>query len=426
MEKKGFGLYVHIPFCVKKCAYCDFLSGPADAGTRSRYADALIREIQTAGNRYGDYCADTIFLGGGTPSLLEADETARIFHALYEAFSVSPDAEITMEANPGTVTREKAEAWKACGVNRLSIGLQSVDDRELKLLGRIHTYRDFLDTWDTVRRAGFDNVNIDLISALPGQTRGQWEKTLRAAASLSPEHISAYSLIIEEGTPFFTWYGGAGLDGAQDGADACAGTPPFSDGSGDCQDLPPLPDEDTERDIYQATERILSGYGYHRYEISNYAKEGYECRHNLGYWERKEYLGLGLGAASLIRECRFHNTADMDRYLEVFGRPADRERHPAGEGGPAERPVPGEAAEEIEALREEDRMEEFMFLGLRRMKGVGEKEFSAAFGRDIRQVYGRQLEKLTRQGLLACAGGRFFLTGRGIDISNYVFSEFLF
>lgn len=214
-----------------------------------------------------------------------------------------------MEVNPGTVTEEKAAAWKKYGVNRLSIGLQSVNDDELKMLGRIHAYEQFLITWEIVRRTGFENVNIDLISAIPGQTLRSWERTLRTVADLKPEHISAYSLIVEEGTPFYEQYGESaeerGQSSRKHGSALSAGQ--------DC--LPPLPDEDTEREIYKATEKILAEYGYHRYEVSNYAKEGYECRHNLGYWERKEYLGLGLGASSLISECRFHNTADMQNIL---------------------------------------------------------------------------------------------------------------
>ena len=396
---------MHIPFCVRKCAYCDFLSGPADDQTKRAYADALVREMRSVKEKYSNYRVDTVFLGGGTPSILEGDETARIFHALSEDFDISLDAEITMEVNPGTVPAEKAETWKACGVNRLSIGLQSADDGELKMLGRIHTFGQFLETWEIIRRAGFDNVNIDLISALPGQTAESWAKTLHTAAELGPEHISAYSLIVEEGTPFYEIYGEP-----EQGVQARSA-------AGQGRVLPPLPDEDEERGIYQATKEILDRYGYHRYEISNYAKEGYECRHNLGYWERKEYLGLGLGAASLVRERRFHNTADMEKYMGIFGEAKGGISDPAsGEG----------AAEDFEELTLNDRMEEFIFLGLRKMEGISEQDFRRIFGKEIRQVYKDQIKKLTEQGLLAGAEGRIFLTERGIDISNYVFSEFIF
>ena len=390
-EKKELELYVHIPFCVRKCAYCDFLSAPADTQERSLYIDALTEEIRARKNDFNAYRVSTIFLGGGTPSILEGDDSARIFRALQENFDISDDAEITMEVNPGTVTEEKAASWRKSGVNRLSIGLQSADDRELKMLGRIHTYREFLDTWKIVREAGFENVNVDLISAIPGQNLRSWSETLRKAADLGPEHISAYSLIVEEGTPFYERYG---------------------DGSGEDEDkgnhLPPLPDEDTEREIYKATEKILAEYGYHRYEISNYSKTGYECRHNLGYWERKEYLGLGLGASSLLSECRFHNTADMGKYLRLYEN--------AGT----------DICEDIEHLSVEDQMEEFMFLGLRKTVGISVDDFRKAFGKEIREVYGEQMRKLEEQRLIEYSGNRVRLTERGTDISNYVFSEFMF
>lgn len=390
-EKKELELYVHIPFCVRKCAYCDFLSAPADTQERTLYIDALTEEIRARKNDFTAYRVSTIFLGGGTPSILEGGDSARIFRALQENFDISDDAEITMEVNPGTVTEEKAASWRKSGVNRLSIGLQSADDRELKMLGRIHTYREFLDTWKIVREAGFENVNVDLISAIPGQNLRSWSETLRKAADLGPEHISAYSLIVEEGTPFYERYG---------------------DGSGEDEDkgnhLPPLPDEDTEREIYKATEKILAEYGYHRYEISNYAKTGYECRHNLGYWERKEYLGLGLGASSLLSECRFHNTADMGKYLRLYEN--------AGT----------DICEDIEHLSVEDQMEEFMFLGLRKTVGISVDDFRKAFGKEIREVYGEQMRKLEEQRLIEYSGNRVRLTERGTDISNYVFSEFMF
>lgn len=393
MEKKELELYVHIPFCVKKCAYCDFLSAPADVQERTLYVDALTREIRAKKEMYKKYRVSTVFVGGGTPSVLDGSEIERIFSAVRDNFDVTEDAEITMEVNPGTVTEEKAAAWKACGITRLSIGLQSANDKELRMLGRIHSFQDFLATWETVRGAGFENVNIDLISAIPGQTLQSWENTLLTAAELHPEHISAYSLIIEKGTPFYRIYGEE-AESKQETGNCPA----------DRKEYPPLPDEDTERKIYKATESILAGYGLYRYEISNYAKPGYECRHNLGYWERKEYLGLGLGAASLVNECRFRNTSDIKKYQ------SEEE----------------DIREEIEVLSAEDRMEEFMFLGLRKTEGISMNEFALCFGRDIRQVYGGQLRLLTEQGLIESVDDRIRLTERGTDISNYVFSEFLF
>ena len=398
--KKELELYVHIPFCVKKCAYCDFLSGPAGEAEKAAYTEALLREIENRKEAYSSYRISTVFLGGGTPSVLTGEDTALIFSSLRENFDISGEAEITMEVNPGTVTKDKAHAWRQCGINRLSIGLQSADDRELKMLGRIHTLENFRDTWELVRRAGFRNINIDLISAIPGQTEESWERTLRTAAELGPEHLSAYSLIIEEGTPFYERYGSGEKD-------LCGGA------------LPMLPDEDTERRIYQMTEAVLEEYGYHRYEISNYAKQGYECRHNLGYWERKPYLGLGLGASSLVEEQRFHNTSDMRKYMEIFGDPDLSRSLCAGAGRP------GPAAEEIEVLTTEDQMEEFMFLGLRKTNGISCREFRENFGRTIEEVYGNQIRRFDGLGLMKREGDRLRLTEQGIDVSNSVFVEFM-
>ena len=391
-RKKELELYVHIPFCIRKCAYCDFLSGPADENARTEYVDALIREIRGQRNQFRDHYVTTVFLGGGTPSILSGEETASVFHALRESFDLAEQAEITIEANPGTVTSEKMDAWRRCGINRLSIGLQSASDRELKMLGRIHTFRDFLETFRLAREKGFSNINVDLISAIPGQTTESWKRTIEAVACLMPEHISAYSLIIEEGTPFYEIYS----EGSKEG------------------EYPPLPDEEEDRKIYKMTGEILKGYGYHRYEISNYARPGYECRHNLGYWERKEYLGLGLGAASLIGECRFRNTSDMAKYIRIYGNAdPDKNRNE-------------EAAEEFEKLSVQDQMEEYMFLGLRKMEGVSAARFADLFSMEMGSVYAGTIRKLTEEGLLESGNGRVRLTERGIDVSNYVFSEFLF
>ena len=326
-------------------------------------------------------------MGGGTPSVLLPVQTASIFDALYSSFDMSEVSEITIEVNPGTVTRKKVESWKSAGINRISIGLQSADDRELKLLGRIHTFQEFLHTWELVRNAGFQNVNIDLISAIPGQTVKSWEKTLRRTADLKPEHISAYSLILEEGTPFYEKYG--------------MGT----DKGGRCMDAG-LPDEDTEREIYDMTERILQEYGFARYEISNYAKQGYACRHNIGYWKRTEYLGLGMGAASLIKNRRFHRPQNLSDYINCVKN--------------------GERMEiETEILSQKEEMEEFMFLGLRMMKGISKKCFKETFQAELEECYGTVIRYLKENRLLDTAGDRVFLTKRGIDISNYVFEQFL-
>lgn len=379
-------LYVHIPFCVRKCAYCDFLSAPADEALRQEYVEALIREIAGYKKMYQDCYVPAVFIGGGTPSILSSGQIRGIFSALRDSFRIRPEAEITLEANPGTVTEEKLWAWKEAGVNRVSIGLQSVRDEELRMLGRIHDYQQFLDTWNLIRNAGMKNVNIDLISAIPGQTPESWRETLRKTAELEPEHLSVYSLIIEEGTPFYEKYGEAAVRNAVD---------------------PPLPDEETERLMYEETEAILRQYGYARYEISNYAKPGYECRHNIGYWQRKEYLGIGLGASSLIGQTRFRHISGLQDYLT--------------EAGDARK-----ICEEKELLTVQDEMEEFMFLGLRMMCGVKKSDFFRLFGSRIEEIYGTQLKKLEENALLEIKGDQIRLTGRGIDISNYVFEQFLF
>ncbi|MBP3462493.1 MAG: oxygen-independent coproporphyrinogen III oxidase [Tyzzerella sp.] len=378
-------IYIHIPFCVRKCAYCDFLSGPQDENTIEKYVASLLDEIRAhASNKKlaAEYNVVTVFLGGGTPSILNISQMKRIFDAIKNTFAVTEDAETTIEANPGTVTREKLQVYRACGINRISFGLQSTNNEELKLLGRIHTYEEFLESYQLARECEFDNINVDLISAIPKQTLASWEETLQNVIALNPEHISAYSLIVEEGTPFAKVYG-EGCPGEKD-----------------------LPDEEEERKIYYRTEELLKEAGYHRYEISNYAKEGKECKHNRGYWDRKEYLGIGLGAASLIDHTRYKNTDDLAYYMEHAGKLTTIQ-------------------EDIQVLSTKEQMEEFMFLGLRKIEGISEKEFVETFGTGIDEIYEIQLEKLLKEGLLQRTDGRIMLTERGIDVSNYVFATFL-
>lgn len=374
-------IYIHIPFCVKKCAYCDFLSGPQDEKTIEQYIVSLLEEIRAHGSK-SSYEVTSVFIGGGTPSVLTESQIRQVIETLHDVFQIKQDAEITIEANPGTVTREKLLTYRACGINRISFGLQSANNEELKLLGRIHSYEEFLESFSLARECGFDNINVDLISAIPKQTLASWEETLQSVIKLNPEHISAYSLIVEEGTPFAKVYG-EGCTGEKD-----------------------LPSEEEERTIYYRTEELLKAAGYNRYEISNYAKEGKECRHNLGYWERKEYLGIGLGAASLIDNTRYSNTVDLTKYIQ-------------------DAKQPDKIQEDIQVLSTKEQMEEFMFLGLRKMEGVLETEFEEYFGVSLDDIYGRQLEKLIQEDLLERKDGRIMLTGRGIDISNYVFAAFV-
>lgn len=385
---KEMELYIHVPFCIKKCAYCDFLSAPAGEEERQRYVETMIKEIQGYRKKYQEYCVTTIFVGGGTPSVLSGEQIKEVFNALRASFVIDTQAEITIEVNPGTVTEEKVEAWMQAGVNRISIGLQSVNDEELQMLGRMHTYKDFLNTYHLLRDKGFNNLNIDLISAIPGQTLESWKTTLSTVAELEPEHISAYSLIVEEGTPFYTIYGEGGADGNLESV------------------VQPLPDEETERFIYEETEMILQKYGYDRYEISNYAKPGYACRHNEGYWRRVNYLGVGLGASSLIENQRFRNFSTYDAYMDAIQN--QKLFH-----------------EEVESLSVTDEMEEFMFLGLRMMSGISREEFQKKFGKKIETVYEKQIQQLKKDGLIEFVENRIRLTKRGIDISNYVFEQFL-
>ena len=384
-------LYVHIPFCARKCLYCDFLSFRALAQVQEEYVRQLLEEIQAASLTAEDYRVNTVFIGGGTPSILEPVMIRAIMETIRMYFEVAPDAEITIEANPGTLTPQKLDIYRGCGINRISLGLQSADNRELKALGRIHTFEEFLKSFERARQAGFWSVNVDLMSALPGQTLESWKNSLKKVAMLKPEHISAYSLIIGQNTPFWERYGQDGCSGSKTGS------------------WPPLPDEDTERKMYQITKEFLEEQGYERYEISNYAKPGFECRHNIGYWTGAEYLGLGLGSSSCYKGSRFSNETDLETYLKLdFMRDGLMKLY-----------------QDVQTQTRRSRMEEFMFLGLRMTKGVSDIDFTAQFGVKIRSVYGEKIDRLIANGLIREEASRLMLTDWGIDITNYVLSEFL-
>ena len=378
--KKDLGLYIHIPFCVKKCEYCDFLSWNAEEEERQQYVAALLSEIESYREFAKGYRVSTIFIGGGTPSVLLPKQMEDILQKIYEIFELERRAEITIEVNPGTVDEEKLQCYKENGVNRLSMGLQSVKDEKLRLLGRIHTYQEFVESYELARKAGFDNISIDLISSVPGQTLQEWKEELETAAAQNPEHISVYQLIIEEGTPFYEKY---------------AEHPEL------------LPDEETSREIYLWTGKFLKEAGYEQYEISNYAKPGKESRHNLKYWERGDYLGLGLGAASMVRNIRMSNTKDMRTYLERCDKPKTMR-------------------EDVQFLEEPRQMEEFMILALRKTRGVSKKEFERIFGREMDMVYEKALHKCLENGMLLEHKDRIFLSEEGTLLSNMVLSEFLF
>ena len=389
-------LYLHIPFCVRKCAYCDFLSHTPEKGEIEAYVKALKEEIASYENVFDSCQVSTVFFGGGTPSLLTAEQMKEILDGVRTYFRLEDTAEITMELNPGTATRENLIGYRSAGVNRLSIGLQSIHDKELKMLGRIHDYQTFLNTYQGAREAGFENINVDLISAIPGQSVESWEESLRTVVGLNPEHLSAYSLIIEEGTPFYELYGDENQETGQI--------------HGKKQREEKLPSEEEERLMYERTREILAECGYHQYEISNYAKPGYECRHNLGYWERVPYLGLGTGASSLIRyqgkEYRFHHMTEVEEYIKLAGTPEKLVREP-------------------EEVVRRAQIEEFMFLGLRKSQGIGKSEFWKRFGVPIEEIYGDILQKQERQGLIRIGVEQISLTERGMDLSNYVFAQYL-
>ncbi len=383
---KRLGMYFHIPFCVKKCLYCDFLSAPADEATKKGYMEALCEETAGSALKYKKYGVETIFLGGGTPSVVPVEWVEGLIAVIREHYHMEQCSEVTMEVNPGTVSPQALERYKMAGVNRLSIGLQSSHNEELAVLGRVHTWEQFMETYQAARDVGFDNINVDLMSALPGQTLSRYRETLENVVALtpSPEHISAYGLILEEGTPFYVNY-----------EKGCLA----------------VPDEDTDRVMYHETKRFLEKMGYHRYEISNFAREGYECRHNCGYWQREEYVGFGIGAASLIENVRFQNSSDLKHYLQ--------EPMGCGQG--------------FHVLNRREQMEEFMFLGLRMTEGVSLEVFQKLFGCTMESVYGDVIQKNRQEGLLEIFSGsrtdedcvRLALTEFGIDVSNYVMAQFL-
>jgi len=371
-NKEGIEIYVHIPFCERKCDYCDFVSFVCPVSKQDMYFDALINQINKISETTGRLPVVSCFFGGGTPSSVRSENIVRVIEFLKEKYDFLPSAEITIEVNPNSVTEEKLSLYKGAGFNRLSIGLQSTHNGELLMASRLHTYEEFLKAYELAKEAGFNNINIDLMSALPTQTIASYEESLKRVIALNPKHISAYSLILEEGTTFYERY--------KDGHD--------------------LPDEDTEREMYYLTKKLLKEAGYERYEISNYALPGYECLHNTGYWERRDYLGFGLAAASLFNNERITTHGDLERFIR------------------------GDYEGEHVFLSDKDIMEEFMFLGLRLIKGVSKAEFKHAFSKDIHKVYGDVIEKLKKEGLI-WENDRIGLTDKGLDLTNYAMSEFL-
>lgn len=377
MKNKKLGIYIHIPFCARKCNYCDFLSAPETRETKEHYLDLLDREMQLYKEIVSAREVDTLFIGGGTPSFLEEDLTDKLLCSVKKWIPLENLNEFTIECNPNSVTGEKLRLYKEAGVTRISLGMQSACDEELKKLGRLHSVKEFEKAYELVRNHGFERVNIDVMAAIPGQTIESYKRTLEYVMRLSPEHISSYSLIIEEGTPFYEMY----------------------------RENPPV-DEDTDRQMYDLTKNILGQHGYHRYEISNYAREGQECRHNLKYWQGGEYLGLGLGASSCMEHERWSNVRGLTDYEDRICR--------------GQKPI-----EQTEKLSNEEEMAEFMFLGLRCMEGVSADRFEKRFHCSMEDRYGKVLHKYDSMGLMRFANGNWQLTEHGIDVSNHIFADFL-
>lgn len=429
-HKKGLSLYIHIPFCVKKCLYCDFLSASASDRQKQAYVEALLGEMDFWKETLQEqYTLKTVFIGGGTPTCLTPEQLFQIGEKLITIKEPDTEMEFTIEANPGTITEGHMQVMKEIGVNRISLGLQSAQNRELAALGRIHTYEEFLESYYCLREYGFCNINIDLMADIPVQTIESYRQTLEKVLALNPEHISSYSLIVEEGTFFYKMQEKGMLN---------------------------LPDEDTDREMYALTKEMLLEKGYRRYEISNYAKNGRECLHNLTYWQMGEYLGMGLGAASYFSGYRFQNTRQMDIYEkqsweyrqpnicqkqsrecrqpDICQRQSDGSwhfnRYKNGTACPEaiDRLKEGLIkTESFEKLGKKEEMEEFVFLGLRMMEGISLPEYQKRFGMDFRKLYRGVLEPLLENSLLAESENhdRIYLTSRGIDVSNRVLAEFL-
>ncbi len=483
------GFYIHIPFCVRKCNYCDFLSSPMDEKSHGVYISALINEIHLNKENIEKYDGvRTVYFGGGTPSLLSEENLERLIVEVLKAAGIKFELvdgvqkyydirgiegignkpedelidepgnkqgdelvdesgnkpedeldnkleikpEITLEVNPGTADYKKLRRLFKLGVNRLSIGMQSTDDMQLKRLGRIHTYAQFLECYEDAHRAGFDNVSVDIMSALPGQSLEDYEETLRKVCELSPapRHISSYSLIIEPGTPFYSIYGGkeeAECEAEEEAESAIE------------KEEAELPDEDTEREMYVMTSRILAEYGYQRYEISNYAKEGFESRHNSSYWTRIPYFGFGLGASSFVFDTRFENTRDFKEYISLLSEevietsidtsidtPLDSEKK-CDKNEVLREPyeVLKKLHREVKQVTQKEKMEEYVYLGLRLTKGISKIKFLESTGVDFDNVYGKVTEKYRKMGMLICEGNIVRFSERGLDISNYILSDFL-
>ena len=377
---KKIGIYIHIPFCIQKCYYCDFCSFDKLQNKQAEYVDALIEEIKNTHNK-NELLIKTVYIGGGTPSILNVNELKQVMEAIKTNFLLSKDCEITVEMNPGTVTKEKLQIYKDSGINRLSIGLQSTNDEILKELGRIHNYKQFEDIYEDARALGFNNINVDLMIGLPNQTIDDVSKSLKNIIQKNPEHISVYSLILEDDTKLKNLIEEGKLS---------------------------LPDEDTERAMYWTVKNTLEKNGYNHYEISNFSKLGYESKHNTDCWNQKEYIGFGIAAHSYFNNIRYSNICDINEYVKNINS-KDFEKNVI-----------------IHEIQEEqDKMNEYMILGLRMIKGVNEQIFKEKFSKDVNDVYKKSIEKLINLELISNEKGIIKLTKKGIDFANIVWEEFV-
>ena len=381
MTTNNLGLYIHIPFCVRKCRYCDFLSFRCSDKTKlSQYADVLMAEIRMRSEDFIYREVDSVYIGGGTPSMLSEWDMGRILDCLRDNFNIVKDAEVTIEANPATLSDEKMERSLRKGVNRLSLGVQSFENDVLEFLGRIHNKNDAFYTYQKAKKAGFENINLDIMFGIPGQNMKMWKDTVRQCVFLKPSHISLYSLQIEPGTEFYDMYKDGRMKTTSDTYD---------------------------REMYHTALRMMKKHGYEHYEISNAALSGYKSRHNMKYWSYEEYLGLGLGASSFIDGRRFNNYREMSEYMKAVR----ENRHPIDP-----------ESEEKYSIREE--MGIFVFTGLRKAEGFSLRQFRKVFGEEFFDVYDMDIVKRYK-GMLIYNDDRLYLSERGMDISNRIMAEFV-
>ena len=374
---KELGIYVHIPFCKQKCSYCDFISYCDKNDLIEKYIKALKQEIKNSS--VNEYEISTIYIGGGTPSYIESKYISEILKTIKQKYNINRNVEITIEVNPGTVTKEKLRDYVEAGINRISIGLQSCNNNLLKMIGRIHTYEEFLSTYKLAREVGFKNINVDLMIGLPNQTLDDVKKSLEEISKLNPEHISVYSLIVEEGTPIEKKIADGQLK---------------------------LPNEELEREEYWEVKKFLESLGYKHYEISNFAKTGYESKHNLNCWEQKEYLGFGAAAHSYMKKTRYSNTENIEKYINQEMQ--SKQLHIVHE-----------------VQKEEEQKKEYMLLGLRKIDGVQISSFKNKFGCNPIMEFKNELNKLTQEGLIKIDLDQIKLTEKGIDLANIVWEEFI-